>query len=86
MPKQPCVYTLASRRNGTLYVGVTSGLVKRVWEHKNDPVVMQLDSGCHRNDDVVPEASVRLPTLLFVFRRKPGPGNPLPLVILETQA
>ena len=36
MPKQPCVYILASRRNGTLYVGVTSGLVKRVWEHKND--------------------------------------------------
>jgi putative endonuclease len=34
--KSPCVYLLASRRNGTLYVGVTSDLVKRVWEHKND--------------------------------------------------
>ncbi len=33
--KQPCVYILASRRNGTLYVGVTSNLVKRIWEHKN---------------------------------------------------
>jgi putative endonuclease len=30
------VYILASRRNGTLYVGVTSDLVKRIWEHKND--------------------------------------------------
>ncbi|MCU0593153.1 MAG: GIY-YIG nuclease family protein [Desulfobacterales bacterium] len=38
MAKCPCVYILASRRNGTLYVGVTSDLVKRVWEHKNDMV------------------------------------------------
>jgi len=38
MSKQPCVYMLASRRNGTLYVGVTSDLLKRVWEHKNDVV------------------------------------------------
>jgi putative endonuclease len=34
--KQPCVYLLASKRNGTLYVGVTSNLVQRVWQHKND--------------------------------------------------
>lgn len=38
MEKQPCVYILASGKNGTLYVGVTSNLVKRVWEHKNDRV------------------------------------------------
>lgn len=31
-----CVYILASRRNGTLYVGVTSELLKRIWQHKND--------------------------------------------------
>lgn len=35
MNKQPCVYLLASRRLGTLYVGVTSDLVKRVHEHRN---------------------------------------------------
>jgi putative endonuclease len=38
MSKQPAVYILASKRNGTLYVGVTSDLKKRVWEHKNDLV------------------------------------------------
>jgi putative endonuclease len=36
--KQPCVYLLASRKNGTLYVGVTSDLIKRIWEHKSDAV------------------------------------------------
>jgi putative endonuclease len=34
--KQPCVYILASQYHGTLYVGITSDLVKRVWQHKND--------------------------------------------------
>ncbi len=36
--KLPCVDILASRRNGTLYSGVTSNIVKRIWEHKNDAV------------------------------------------------
>ena len=34
--KSPCVYILASGWNGTLYVGVTSNLTKRIHEHKND--------------------------------------------------
>lgn len=38
MGKQYYVYILASKRNGTLYIGVTSDLVKRVWEHKNKAI------------------------------------------------
>jgi putative endonuclease len=36
--KQPAVYIMASRRNGTLYTGVTSDLVKRVWQHRTGAV------------------------------------------------
>jgi len=36
--KSPCVYLLANKPNGTLYLGVTSDLRQRVWEHKNDLV------------------------------------------------
>ncbi len=36
--KRPVVYILASKRNGTLYIGVTSHLIKRIWEHRNDSV------------------------------------------------
>jgi putative endonuclease len=36
VPGQYCVYILASKRNGTLYTGITSDLARRVPEHKND--------------------------------------------------
>lgn len=35
---QAYVYLLASQKNGTLFTGVTSDLIKRVWQHKNDVV------------------------------------------------
>jgi putative endonuclease len=38
MSKHPAVYILASKRNGTLYVGVTSDLKERAWEHKHNLV------------------------------------------------
>jgi predicted GIY-YIG superfamily endonuclease len=36
--KQPAVYIMASRRNGTLYVGVTSTLPQRAWQHRTGAV------------------------------------------------
>ena len=36
MNKQFYVYILASKRNGTLYTGITSNLIQRVWQHKNN--------------------------------------------------
>ena len=38
MERQPVVYILTNKRNGTLYTGVTSNIIKRVWEHKNHVV------------------------------------------------
>ena len=38
MKTQGCVYILASKPNGTLYTGVTSNLLQRVWQHKNNQV------------------------------------------------
>ena len=38
MTKNPAIYVLASQRNGTLYIGVTSDLVRRIWEHKTSQI------------------------------------------------
>jgi len=35
---QPAIYILASQKNGTLYTGVTSDLIQRIWAHKNNVV------------------------------------------------
>jgi putative endonuclease len=39
MPKLYFVYILASKRNGTLYIGVTNDLIRRVWEHREGVAV-----------------------------------------------
>jgi putative endonuclease len=36
--KAPAVYILANKKNGTLYTGVTSDLIKRIWQHRNNQI------------------------------------------------
>ena len=36
MRKQPAVYILSNKREGSLYIGVTSNPVQRIWQHKNN--------------------------------------------------
>ena len=36
--RRPCVYIPASRRHGTLYIGITSDIARRAWEHRSDAV------------------------------------------------
>ena len=48
MEKQPAVYILANQRNGTLYIGVTSDLIQRIWQHKENLVEgFTKKYGCH---------------------------------------
>ncbi|MDY7524925.1 GIY-YIG nuclease family protein [Sphingomonas sp. 10B4] len=49
MEKPGFVYIMANRRNVTLYIGVTSDLPKRIWEHRNDLIGgFSRRYGCHR--------------------------------------
>jgi putative endonuclease len=49
MERQPAVYILASQRNGTLYIGVTSDLIARIWQHRTDAVPgFTRDYGVHQ--------------------------------------
>jgi len=48
MTEQAFVYIMASRRNGTIYIGSTTDLVRRTWEHRNDVVPgFTRTYGCH---------------------------------------
>jgi putative endonuclease len=46
--KQPCVYILASDRNGTLYIGVTSNLLQRAWQHRQHATGFTARYAVHR--------------------------------------
>jgi putative endonuclease len=46
--KEPALYIVANRRDGTLYTGVTSDLVQRIWQHRNAIVGFTARYGCKR--------------------------------------
>ena len=47
--KRPCVYIPASKRNGSLYVGVTRDIARRAWQHRSNAVGgFVRDCGAHR--------------------------------------
>jgi putative endonuclease len=47
--RRPCVYILASQRNGTLYIGVISDLALRIWQHRSNAVAgFVRDYGVHQ--------------------------------------
>ena len=46
--KQPAVYIVANRRNGTIYTGVTSDLVRRIWQHRQGTAGFTRRYGCKR--------------------------------------
>lgn len=57
--KNPCVYILASKRNGTLYVGVTNDIVRRTWEHKSGLIEgFTKDYAVHRLVYIEPHATM----------------------------
>ena len=75
MDKQYYVYILASRKNGTLYIGITSELIRRIWVHKNK-VVAGFTSKYHVDKLVYyeifgdPENAIKREKRLKFYKRK----------------
>jgi putative endonuclease len=44
--KHPATYIMASKRNGTLYTGVTSNLIQRAWQHRTTPTGFTAQYAC----------------------------------------
>jgi putative endonuclease len=44
--KHPATYIMASKRNGTLYTGVTSNLIQRAWQHRTNPTGFTAQYAC----------------------------------------
>ena len=74
MDRQPCVYILASSTNGTLYTGVTSDLIKRVYQHKKHVIAgftsryrvhRQVWCECHASMD----SAIRRERVIKTWRR-----------------
>jgi putative endonuclease len=74
LDKSYCVYIVASRRNGTLYIGITGDLARRIWEHKAKAIPgFASRYGCDRLVYVEtfdsPEAAIKREKQLKEWRR-----------------
>ena len=81
--KQPATYIMASKRNGTLYTGVTSNLGQRVWQHREGTIKGFTDRyGCKML--VWYEMAVRMETAIAREKQIKGGSRPKKLTLIET--
>jgi putative endonuclease len=81
--KSPCVYIMASKRNGTVYTGVTSNLPQRVYQHREGLVEgFTKRKGCKML--VWFEQRVMMETAILREKQIKGGSRPNKLVLIET--
>ncbi len=83
MPRAPCVYILANRRQGTLYTGVTSNLAQRIFQHRDGMTPgFATPYGCNRL--VFYEAHERMDEAIAREKQIKGGSRAKKIALIET--
>ena len=83
MPRAPCVYILANRRQGTLYTGVTSNLAQRIFQHRDGTTPgFATRYGCNRL--VFYEAYERMDEAIAREKQIKGGSRAKKIALIET--